>query len=282
MALAGVSRSTETGSGPSQHIGPLPDAGPAPEELRALEDRGRGIALYFEAVREAEDLARSAGYDLRPDRVLVVAERDGWRVIFLRDIGVQGAQKGLKLQADVPFNQTVGELGAIRIAVPPRTITAAMASYARALDIAEATVAGNPGVRPPIESSVFRETDGSFTVYLKSEGDDPALARFGGDLRVHVASTGRQRLEMEALHGEPDVVSRAPRPAGAPTIHEHAPGDLPSPTDVAEILRDPALAPLLVMTPRWMFRVDAQGNVTFLGPSPAASAPAPAPTPGRL
>jgi len=183
----------------------------------------------------------------------------------------------------VPFNQTVGELGAIRIAVPPRTLTAAVASYARALDVAETTVAGNPGVRPPIESSVFRETDGSFTVYLKSKGDDPALARFGGDVRVRVATTGRQLLEIEALHGESAVVSRAPRPAGAPTIHEHAPADLPSPTDIAEILRDPALAPLLALTPRWMFRVDAQGNVTFLGSNPAASAPAqsPAPAPGQ-
>ena len=242
-----------------------PGAGPAPEELRDLEDRGRRIALYFEAVREAEELARSAGHDLRPDRVLVVAERDAWRVVFLRDVVEQGRKQGLKVQAEVPFNPVVGELGAIRIAIPPRSATAAVASHARALDVAEA--------------SVFREADGSFNVYLKSKSDDPGLVRFGGDLRVRVASTGRQKMELEALHGEPVLVSRAPRAAGSPTIHEHAPGDLPSPTDVAEILRDPSLAPHLVLTSRWMFRVDAQGNVTYLGPGP--SAPSASPTPGR-
>lgn len=256
-----------------------PGGGPAPEELRDLEDRGRRIALYFEAVREAEELARSAGHDLRPDRVLVVADRDAWRVVFLRDVVEQGRKQGLKVQAEVPFNPVVGELGAIRIAIPPRSATAAVASHARALDVAEASAAGIQNAPPPFEASVFREADGSFNVYLKSKSDDRGLVRFGGDLRVRVASTGRQRMELEALHGEPVLVSRAPRAAGSPTIHEHAPGDLPSPNDVAEILRDPSLAPHLVLTPRWMFRVDAQGNVTYLGPSP--SAPSASPTPGR-
>jgi hypothetical protein len=271
---------------PAVGVTVAPDVGPAPEEVVALEDRGRRIALYFEAVREAEELARVTGQDLRPDRVLVVADRDGWRVIFLRNVAEGRASQGLKILAEVPFNPQVGEVGAIRTAIPPRSAPAVVASHGRALEVAEASAAGHPTARPPFESSIFREADGSFTVYLKSKGDDPTMARFGGDLQVRVASSGRQQQGVEALHGEPVTVSRAPRPAGAPTIHEHAPGDLPSPTDVAEILRDPSLAPHLVLTPRRMFRIDAEGKVLHLGPRPgpparpAAGAPAPG-SPGR-
>ena len=76
-----------------------------------------------------------------------------------------------------------------------------------------------------------------------------------------------QVLSVEPLHSNATSVALAPRAAGQPTLHTHDQGDLPFPTDVALVLRHRALAPHLVLTPRFMFRIDSEGVVTWLGPN---------------
>jgi len=135
---------------------------------------------------------------------------------------------------------------------------------------------------------VIREKDSTFTVYLISQRADeggtappPGGSRslvVGRDFIARVAASGRQVLTLEKLHGVASSLSLDPRAAGAPLLHEHDTGDLPSPTDVALVLRYPALAPLLVLTGRFMFRLDKEGGVTWLGANPAPP-PRPAATP---
>jgi len=270
---------------------------PAEEALASVQERGRLIALYFQAVDKAADLLKAQGSGLpASERTVVIPEREGWRVVFLEDPARKSGpaatpSKGLVIVAETTFSPDAGEVGALTRIVPPRTAPATIQSYARCLEQAENVIAGRPdGGRPSLEALV-REKDGTFTAYVitrpKEESGGAAAAggeesvRFGGDFTIRFAASGRQVLTVEKVHDSLASMSLKPRPPGAPLLHEHDEGDLPAPMDVALVLRHRVLAPLLVLTPRFMFRIDREGAVTWLGPNPnpkPAASPAP---PGR-
>jgi hypothetical protein len=270
---------------------------PAEEALASLQERGRLIALYFQAVDKAADLLKAQGSGLpASERTVVIPEREGWRVVFLEDPARKSGPaatpgKGLAIVAETTFSPDAGQVGALARVVPPRTAPASIQSYARCLEQAERVIAGRPdGGRPSLEALV-REKDDTFTAYVITRPQEesgraaPAggaeRAQFGGDFTIRFAAACRQVLSVEKVHDSLASMSLQPRPPGAPLLHEHDEGELPAPMDVALVLRHRVLAPLLVLTPRFMFRVDREGAVTWLGPNPnpkPAASPAP---PGR-
>lgn len=274
------------------------DDRPSDETLRALQERGRMIALYLDAVdRGAERWKKQGNEAMTPDRTVVIPDREGWRVLFLKDLtkdpAPAGPKKGMILLAETSFSPDAREVGDLRVMVPPHAAPAIAQSYARSLGEAETATVSRPDAGRPFEDAVVREKDATFTVYLIShheeegaeppQGGQPGSLRFGRDFVIRVAASGRQVLSVEPLHAGASAVPLAPRPAGQPTLHTHEKGDLPTPTDVALVLRHRSLAPHLVLTPRSMFRIDAEGAVTWLGPNPVpAERPLPAPgqTPG--
>jgi hypothetical protein len=265
------------------------DDHPSEESLRQLQDRGRTIALYLDAVdRGSKRFSLQSGQSKGPDRTIAFVDRDGWRVLFLRDLAIDpapsGPKKGLLLMGDITFSPDAREVGDLRLMLPPHAATASAQSYARALGEAETAAAATPDAGPPWEDAVVREKDGTFTVYLFSHRQDkdeaasagsvPRSVTFGHDFVVRVAASGRQVTSVDLQHTRTTAVPLAPRAAGQPTLHAHEQGDLPTPTDVALVVRNPALAPHLVLTPRSMFRIDAEGGVTWLGANPVPGAPA--------
>jgi hypothetical protein len=271
------------------------DDRPSDETLRALQERGRMIALYLDAVdRGAERWKKQGNEAMMPDRTVVIPDREGWRVLFLKDLtkdpAPAGPKKGMILLAETSFSPDAREVGDLRVMVPPHAAPAIAQSYARSLGEAETATVSRPDAGRPFEDAVVREKDATFTVYLIShheeegaeppKGGQPGSLRFGRDFIIRVAASGRQVLSVEPLHAGASAVPLAPRPAGQPTLHTHEKGDLPTPTDVALVLRHRSLAPHLVLTPRSMFRIDAEGAVTWLGPNPVP-AERPLPAPGR-
>jgi hypothetical protein len=267
---------------------------PSEESLRALQERGRLIALYLQAVDRTADLLKAQGSNAPPsDRTVVIPDSAGWRVSCLKDLakepGMAGAMpSGLSLVGETTFSPDSGQVGTLGLIVPPRPAPAAIQAYARALDQAETATVSRPEAGPPFVDAVIREKDSTFTVYVISQKPDdatppapavpPRSVVIGREFVVRVAANGRQVLSTERLHGSVAALSLLPRPPGTPLLHEHDTGDLPAPTDVALVLRQPVLAPLLVLTGRSMFRVDREGGVTWLGPNPSP-APRPAQSP---
>ncbi len=259
------------------------DIRPSDETLRSLQERGREIFLYLQAVDKAGDLLKAhAGEGVRPDRIVIIPDRAGWQVVFLKDLAKEttptGPKKGMVLIAETTFSPDAGQVGDLTIMEPPHTAPAAAQSYARALEQAESATVSRPDAGDPFEDAVVREKDATFTVYLISHHDENAGAgaqagpaagsvRFGRDFVIRVAASGRQMLSVEPLHSNATMVPLGTRAAGQPTLHVHEKGDLPFPTDVALVLRNRTLAPHLVLTPRFMFRIDAEGAVTWLGPN---------------
>jgi len=271
---------------------------PTEETLRSLQERARQIALYLQAVERTDELLKVQGSGAPPsDRTLVLPEAGGWRVLCLKDMaketGVPGGapRPALVIVGETTFSPDSGQVGTLGLIVPPRSAPAAIQAYGRALEQAETATLGLPETTRPLEDAVIREKDSTFTVYVVSRkpeeapaaaGVAPGSVVIGRDFMVRVAASGRQVLTVEKLHDGEGVLSLLPRPPGAPILHEHDKGDLPAPTDVALVLRHPVLAPLLVLTGRFMFRVDREGGVTWLGPNPNPPArPAPAPSPPR-
>ena len=262
---------------------------PTEQTLRDLAERGRNISLYLQAAdRAGELLRRRASEGVEPDRTVIISDRAGWQVVFLKDLtkesGPTGPKKGMVLVAETTFSPDAGEVGDLMIVDPPRAAAATAQSFARALDEAERATVSQLQAGGPFEDAVIREKDSTFTVYLISHHDEGVEAgakagqaagsvRFGRDFIIRLAASGRQVLSVEPLHGNATSVSLGPRPAGQPTLHVHEKGDLPFPTDVALVLRNRSLAPHLVLTPHSMFRIDSEGAVTWLGPNTLPQAP---------
>ncbi len=270
---------------------------PAEETLRSLQERGRLIAIYLQAVDRTADLLKAQGSGAPPsDRTVVIPESAGWRVVCLKDLtkepGVAGpARAGLSIVGETTFSPDSGQVGTLGLIVPPRSAPATIQAYGRALDEAETATLSRPDAGRPFVDAVIREKDSTFTVYVISQKPDegapappaasPVSVVIGRDFIVRIAANGRQVLSVAKLHDSVASLSLLPRAPGAPLLHEHDKGDLPAPTDVALVLRQPVLAPLLVLTEHFMFRVDREGGVTWLGPNPTPPArPAPSPPPG--
>ncbi len=259
------------------------DERPSEEALASLVERGRLIALYLQAVDRAAELLKAQGSNApRSDRTVVVPEREGWRVVYLEDPAggaspAGTARKGPSIVAETTFSPDSGDVGTLGLSVPPRAVPATIQSYARSLDEAEAATLSRPDGGKPCLDAVLREPDGTFTVYVISqrseEGAPPAAegagsVLFGRDFMVRVAAGGRQVLSVERLHDSLATLPLQPRAPGVPLLHAHDKGDLPAPTDVALVLRHRVIAPLLVLTKRFMFRIDREGAVTWLGANP--------------
>ena len=266
---------------------------PSEEELAGLQERGRQIALYLQAVDKADALLKAQGGGVTPpERTVAILDREGWRVVYLASppggsaAPGASAKKGLAIVAETTFSPDSGQLGAFKAMVPSKIAPASIQNYVRSLEEAEKATLSGP---EPFLEAVVRESDGTFSVYIMSQRQEdgaasPAAERrgsivLGRDFLVRIGANGKQ-VVTDKLHDTVAALPLQPRAPGAPLLHEHDKGDLPAPTDVALVLRHPVLAPLLVLTPRFMFRVDKEGTVTWLGPNPNPKPAASAAPPG--
>ena len=97
--------------------------------------------------------------------------------------------------------------------------------------------------------------------------DQKGRGRVGGDLVMTISSAPYQVRAIESLHDMSTIIEIPERPSEELTVHAHLSADLPTATDVALVLRHPDLAPHLVLTPRYMFRIDSEGKIDYLGPN---------------
>jgi hypothetical protein len=251
---------------------------PPDDALRAIEDRGRYIARYVDAVAKGRAVFAREGQALaQPDDVVAIESQDGWRVVFVKDAGKLSSpgmpRQGTVIVAETDYGPDSGEIGPLRAMQPPRPAPASTVSYARAIEVAgKAAADRRQPAGPPYDSAVYREKDGTFTVYLMSKGEKESDVVFGGDLVGRVAPSGRQLVSLEPLHAQTTVVPLAGHPAAQPTLHVHPTDDLPTPTDVALVLLHAAAAPHLIMTQHSIFRVEAPGTLTYIGPNEAPRA----------
>jgi hypothetical protein len=247
---------------------------PSEEDLAAVEERGRMIARYVEArTRATRKLKEFPNIPALHDGMLVRMGKGEWRVVFLKEPPKNDPRMRVPLiMVEILYDPQSGAVGSPRRMIPPREASATTVSHYRALQTVESAAETQLGAAGAHEGVVYREKNGRFTVYLVS-GDTPdGSVRLGDDYLGSVASTGRRLLSIEPLHSSPAVdVPLTGMADGEPTLHAHELGELPTATDVALLILHPSVAPLLVLTPHFMYRIDAEGRITYLGLNPVSS-----------
>ncbi len=249
---------------------------PSEESLRAIEASGRRLASYREAVeRCVAKMREQPGGAPESDIQIVVPKRAGGsHITFTRKAAPGQTNLGLLMVAEADFDDASGVVDHALGLPEPKPLPAVLLPYVKALQLVAGVVASRPDAKPPLVTSIFKEKDRGLTVYLQSQAGE-GIVRFGGDFRVKASPDGQMVVGIEPLHANvTDVAARAVA-SSQPTLHMHESGDIPTDTDVALVLSHPTLAPHLVLTPSSMYRIDASGSITWLGPNQAPPGPKP-------
>ncbi len=257
---------------PAKPIDPAaPAARPADDVLASITREGQRIASYHEAVAKTRARIAAAKPDLLDQGRMFVVERAGtWHVLLVgREMDGTDA-RGWLLKADAVFQPKAGEVAKLDLIEPPRPAPADAQATLRALDAAlQSAQLVAKDYRPPYDEAIFRlpGKPGGFVVYLQSRSGAQGFARPGADLKGGVTADGTRLTEFAPMHGPGEAADVPPGDGTTPTLHSHVTIDLPTATDVATVIDHPAVAPHLVLTPHWMFRITADGVITWLGPN---------------
>jgi hypothetical protein len=259
---------------------PAPFARPTEAELQEITDSGRRIAVYHEAVTKTRAALSRQRPEIAEARGVVVDFKGATHVYFFRKDEAGGSMRGWILIADAVYQPRAGEVGATVFPDPAKAPPVDAIQALRAIEAARGSVSARPGGPPaPWDEAAFKEkTGGAWMVTLQTRPERADSARFGADARFRISGDGMQVGDMTALHTDTTTVAVPARPGASPTLHSHSQGDLPTDTDVAVVLDHPSLAPHLILTPRHMFRIEADGRINYLGPN---SVPPAAPGGGR-
>jgi hypothetical protein len=240
---------------------------PLVDQLREIEAEGRRIALYFVALAAAQDeFDRKAPAGAVSDRQVIVARRDGWHVLFVTDPDPRKIKEKPKLVAEVVFNPKTSHIRTFRYVEDPRSVPGIAWDHLLAVESARLAGAAAEDANPPFDAAIFFEQGLTFRLYLTPTPAD-GMIRFGGDFLMTVERNPVSVTSIESLHAATWPVALPAVATDEPTAHSHLENDLPTATDVALVMAWPTLAPHLVLTPRYLFRIDADGTIGYLGPS---------------
>lgn len=243
-------------------------ARPTDEALKGITDQGKRIASYHEGIERCRQALKTQRADLEDTRGVLVDRNGVQHVIFLRQETGPNESRPWMMVADAVFQPKAGEVASLQVIDPSKVPPADAATTLRALDAAKAAATTSTHLSPPYLEAAFKEkANGAFLVYLQAKPEGTKVVRFGADVLVRLAADGSSVGEARLLHDDAANVTVPAKGGAEPTLHSHAKGDLPTETDIATVLEHPALAPHLVLTPRYMFRIEADGTITYIGPN---------------
>ena len=241
-------------------------SGPTPSELADITARGRVLAEYDFASWHGTD----AVFSLKPPagsitRYIARPTDKGWRVAFGR---LSPARDTFLVAYEAVRTSQTGEFeGFAPVAhAAPIADTDYYLRAARAIDTA--TKDFGP-VRRSYNTAVLPRPDGKWWVYLLPAQTISGVFPLGADTRYVVSADGRTILERRRLHNSV-IEFRAP-PAPQPGAkmeagtHTAVVADIPEDTDVLHVLVRTPRIPEYVMTDRFIYRIDPDGRINFLG-----------------
>jgi hypothetical protein len=241
---------------------------PADEALKGVTETGRRIASYHEGVERCREALKLQRADLEDARGVMVDRNGVLHVIFMQHETGPNETRPWMMVADAVFQPKAGEVVSLQVITPSKVPPPDAAACLRALESARAGAANSAHMAPPYQEAAFKDkANGAFIVYLQARPEGTGAVHFGADALVRVAADGSTVGEVRPLHDGSATVEVPAKGGAEPTLHTHAKGDLPTETDVATVLEHPSLAPHLVLTPSYMFRIEADGTITYIGPN---------------
>lgn len=232
---------------------------PSFEELGMIELRGRQIVEYDRAALAAAGLLPA---DLDPKKLenyIAVKQPGLWTVYFGRI-----SDDGAKFNAAYIYSCPADSFGQMKLEGADREISGEILELAKAIRLAAESIAKEKSF-PRYNTDVFREQDGTITVYLIPVNDKPGVAILGGDYKFSVSKDGSSIIQKAKLHKE---ALEIPLAGSSAAFNKHlSESSLPAETDVVFVLSYPMLAPQYIVGPKWMSSIDEGGKIYIMGES---------------
>jgi hypothetical protein len=241
---------------------------PTKEELAAISDRGRDLAGYDAAAWHASD-AVQAKQPKEGSVVRYIARKieKRWVVAFGRL-----DEKGEKFL--IAYEATQGEkpdVFDVKEMATPKEDTGFFLSAAKAIDTTlKDFVEHFEGEQRPYNVAVLPAEKEQIWVYLVPAPTKRNVWPLGGDVRYLVSADGTKIVSKRQLHKsvievEPPKDNENQQIGGG--IHTHVLDDTPEDTDVFHVLTRKPAVPEMVITKQFVFQVDPDGSIQYVGKS---------------
>lgn len=236
---------------------------PFAEEIARIEKRAELIAGYERASILSSDYLMGRQVDTNGVETWVALFEERMWVVYYGKLSKKEKQFKSVYVVAIPH----GKSKEVTMASPRKT-SKDLLTFARAIKIAANEIT-EPQV-PRYNPSVFREIDGTITVYFLPGNTQEGIVLIGGEYKVSVSSDGKRVLNSRKVHNSILRMQEHPadpddKPAGG--YHTHVLGDLPEETEVAVLRLHPTLAPHIIVGEKWTFGVDKEGKVFLMGKS---------------
>jgi hypothetical protein len=240
---------------------------PTDSQLADITARGRALAAYdFAAWHGTDAVAPLKPIPGTVTRYIARETPKGWAVAF----GRLTASRDTFLIADEAVrSSTTGQFegftGVTHAA--PVVDTGYFVRAARAIDTA--IVEFGP-VRRSYNVAALPAPSGNWWVYLFPAPTITGVWPLGADARLMISADGRTILERRRLHNSVIEFSASSvrKPAGSTMqagMHTAVVAEIPEDTDVNHVLSRTPKVPEYVMTDHFIYRIDTDGKINFLG-----------------
>ncbi len=240
---------------------------PTQKELTAITDRGRDLAGYDAAAWHASDAVQAKQPKEGSIGRYIARKIDKkWVVAFGRL-----DEKGEKFL--IAYEATQGEkpdVFDVKEMIPPKEDTGFFLSAAKAIDTSlKDFVEHFEGEQRPYNVAVLPAEKEQIWVYLVPAPTKPNVWPLGGDVRYLISANGTKVVSKRQLHKsvievEPPQDKNNQQVGG---IHTHVLDDTPEDTDVFHVLTRKPAVPEMVITKQFVFEVEPDGSVKYLGKS---------------
>jgi hypothetical protein len=240
---------------------------PTESQLTDITTRGRALAGYDFAAWHGGDAVTA----LKPangtiTRYVARETPKGWVVAFGRLTAARDtflvAYEALRTSSSGPFEGFT--------VVPHPTPVVDTDYYMRAIRAMDTAGVVFGPVRRSYNVAVLPAPKGNWWVYLFPAPTVTGVWPLGGDERFLISADGRTILERRRLHNRIIEFSanQLQKPSGATVasgVHTAVLANIPEDTDVFHVLSRTPKVPEYVMTDAFIYRIDVDGKIVFLG-----------------
>lgn len=235
---------------------------PSAGEITKIEKRGKEIADYERAAIRATDLLLMSKPDQSKLEIYIAINHNGAWMVYFGKISEDGNEFIVTYLYSCPD----GLFREMKVVQNVKVASKDILPLAKAVRLALRSIE----IRfPKYNTNVFREEDGTITVYLTPGNEKSEVILFGGDFKLSISPDGTKVLNKTLLHKSvlelPLHMKNGRDRESAGAFHTHVLNDLPTETDIALILLNPQLAPHYIAGPTWFSRIDVNGKITILG-----------------
>jgi len=245
---------------------PEPKMPPSKEELAAITQRGHDLGGYDTASWHASDAVRTKYPKLEGVGGYIARKTDkGWVAAF----GRLDETKAKYLIAYEATETGKPDVYIVQAFDPPKADTGFFPSAARAIETTLKDFTEHfEGEQRPYNVAVLPAEEGQFWVYLFPAPTKPGVWPLGGDVLYLVSKDGTKIDEKRQLHKA--IIEKEAPEANKDNklvsgMHTHVLDDVPQDTDVFHVLTRKPAVPEIIRTERFLFMVDADGGIRFLG-----------------